>query len=97
MVEAAAKHPSRIVRAEAIAAYLWNHNYDAKSREILKSVIRKNEVIFLDRLVKQADEPKESFNRKLAIYLKTHPEVMPPGAEKAEPKPKATVGRPPKF
>ena len=56
-----------------------------------------DEVIFLDRLVKQADEPKESFNRKLAIYLKTHPEVMPPGAEKAEPKPKATVGRPPKF
>lgn len=97
VVEVAAKHPSRIVRAEAIAAYLWNHNYDAKSREILKSVIRKDEVIFLDRLVKQADEPKESFNRKLAAYLKTHPEVMPPGAEKTEPKPKETVGRPPKF
>lgn len=97
VVEAAAKNPSRIVRAEAIAAFLWNHNYDAKSQEILKSVIRQDEVIFLDRLVKQADEPKESFNRKLATYLKTHPEIAPPNAEKAEPQPKATVGRPPKF
>jgi len=77
VVEAAAKHPSRIVRAEAIAAYLWNHNYDAKSKELLKSVIRKDEVIFLDRLVKQADESKESFNQRLATYLKMHPEVVP--------------------
>lgn len=97
VVDAVAKHPSRIVRAEAIAAYLWNHNYDAKSREVLKSVVRKDEVIFLDRLVKQADESKESFNRKLAAYLKAHPEVRPPGVEKAKPKPKPTVGRPPKF
>ncbi|HEX9390349.1 MAG TPA: hypothetical protein VF928_03440 [Usitatibacteraceae bacterium] len=97
VVEAAAKHPSRIVRAEAIAAYLWNHRYDARSREVLKSVVRKDELIFLDRLVKQAEEPKESFNRKLAAYLKSHPELMPPGPRKADAKPRTTVGQPPKF
>jgi hypothetical protein len=97
VVEAAAKHPSRIVRAEAIAAYLWNHNYDARSRELLRSVVRQDEVIFLDRIVKQADEPKDSFNRKLVAYLKSHPEVMPPPVEKTKPKPKETVGQPPKF
>ena len=97
VMEAVAKNPSRIVRAEAIAAYLWNHNYDAKAQEALKSVIRKDDVIFLDRLVKQADEPKEAFNRKLETYLKQHPEVVPPSPEKAEPQPKVTVGRPPKF
>lgn len=97
VLEAVAKHPSRIVRAEAIAAYLWNHDYSDKARESLKSVIRKDEVIFMDRLVKQAGEPRDSFNRKLAEYLKAHPEVQPPKLDKAEPKRKPTVGQPPKF
>ena len=97
VLEAAAKHPSRIVRAEAIAAYLWNHDYSDKARESLKSVIRKDEVIFMDRLVKQAGEPRDSFNRKLAEYLKAHPEVQPSQPDKAESKRKPTVGQPPKF
>jgi hypothetical protein len=83
VLEAVAEHPSRIVRAEAIAAYLWNHEYSASARESLKSVVRKDEVIFLDRLVKQAGEPRESFNRKLAEYLKAHPEIQPPQLDKA--------------
>jgi len=97
VIEAAAKSPSRIVRAEAITAYLWNHNYDEKSQDVLKSAIRKDEIIFMDRLVKQADEPKDTFNRKLATYLQKHPDLVPPIAEKTDPKPDVSVGQPPKF
>lgn len=97
VLNAAGKNASRIVRAEAITAYLWNHNYDAKSQEMLKSVIRKDEVIFMDRLVKQADEKKESFNQKLAAYLKKHPEVAPPVPAKAEQHPDVPADQPPKF
>jgi len=97
VLNAAGKSSSRIVRAEAITAYLWNHNYDAKSQEVLKSFVRKDEVIFMDRLVKQADETKDSFNRKLAAYLKSHPEVAPPAPEKAEPHPDVQLAQPPKF
>lgn len=97
VLNAAGKHASRIVRAEAIAAYLWNHDNNEAARQTLQSVIRKDEMIFLDRLVKQADQSKELFNRQLAAYMKAHPELAPPRPEKAQPKPAATVGEPPRF
>jgi hypothetical protein len=95
--EAVAKHPSRIVRAEAIAAYLWNHDSSDRAKEALKPYVRKEELIFLDRVVKREGEPKESFNRKLEAYLKLHPEMRPPAPEKAQPQPRPTVGKPPAF
>ena len=97
ILDTVANHPSRIVRAEAIAAYLWNNAYSPQSREALRSVVHKDELIFLDRPVRRAGEPKESFNRKLAAYLKDHPELKPPKPRKAEAKPKPIVGQPPKF
>jgi hypothetical protein len=97
VLSSAGKHPSRIVRAEAIAAYLWNHDYSEQARATLKSVVRKDELIFLDRLVKRAQEPKESFNKKLEVYLKAHPELLPPAPDKAAPERPLTVGQPPKF
>jgi hypothetical protein len=97
VLEAVAKHPSRIVRAEAIAAYLWNHENSARARETLKSYVHPDELIFLDRVVKEEGEPKESFNRKLEAYLKAHPELLPPAPEKARIQPKPTVGEPPAF
>ena len=95
--EAIAKHPSRIVRAEAIAAYLWNHDNSDKAKEALKPYVRKDELIFLDRVTRVEGEKKESFNRKLAAYLKAHPEVRPPAPTKAQPGKKPTVGEPPAF
>ena len=95
--EAVAKHPSRIVRAEAIAAYLWNHDYSDRAKEALKPYVHKDEVIFLDRVVKREGEPKESFNKKLEAYLKLHPDLKPPAPEKAQPRPRPTVGKPPAF
>ena len=97
VLEAVAKHPSRIVRAEAIAAYLWNHKYSADARKILESYVRNDERIFLDRPVREAREPRESFNRKLDAYMKAHPEVRPPRPRKVEVEAKPVVGKPPQF
>jgi hypothetical protein len=95
--EAIAKHPSRIVRAEAIAAYLWNHDNSDRAKEALKRYVHKDELIFLDRVTRVEGEKKESFNRKLAAYLKAHPELVPPAPEKAQAPKRPTVGKPPAF
>jgi hypothetical protein len=97
VLKAAAGHPSRIVRAEAIAAYLYNHDDSAEARKALSSVIRPDEQIFLDRPVRRAGQPKESFNRNLEQYLKMHPEVIPPPPEKAAEQPEPVLGEPPSF
>ncbi len=78
---AASKHPSRVVRAEAIDAYLWNHGDSAQAREQLARVVRPDEKIFLDRIRRVQGENAESFNRKLDGYLKSHPDRLPPKPE----------------
>jgi hypothetical protein len=75
---AMAKHPSRIVRAEAIEAYLWNHNYSREARARAGATARREEQIFLDRPRRVRGETQEAFNSKLEIFLKAHPEVAPP-------------------
>jgi hypothetical protein len=95
--EAIAKHPSRIVRAEAIAAYLWNHDNSDRAKDALKPYVRKDELIFLDRVTRVEGEKKESFNRKLEAYLKAHPEMRPPAPTKAQPRKRPPVGEPPAF
>jgi hypothetical protein len=79
---AASKHPSRVVRAEAIDAYLWNHGDSAQAREQLARVVRPDERIFLERIRRVQGENAESFNRKLDGYLKSHPDRLPPKPEK---------------
>ncbi len=74
---AVAKHPSRIVRAEAIEAYLWNHSDSSEARATLQKYVRADEAIFLDRIRREPQENAESFNRRLAAFLKAHPEVAP--------------------
>ena len=81
---AISKHPSRIVRAEAIEAYLWNHGDSAEARRVLQKYVRKDEVIFLDRLRREPDESGEVFNRKLDVFLKAHPELIPPTPRRAD-------------
>jgi hypothetical protein len=97
VLEAIAKHPSRIVRAEAIAAYLWNHDGSERAREALRPYVRQGELIFLDRVTRVEGEKKESFNGKLEAYLKAHPEMRPPAPTKAQPGKRPTVGEPPAF
>jgi|RhiMetdeSRZDD1v2_1073273.scaffolds.fasta_scaffold175713_3 hypothetical protein len=81
---AVAKHPSRIVRAEAIAAYLWNHNDSADARAVLQKYVRRDEAIFLDRLRREPEESAEVFNRKLGVFVKAHPELAPPPPKRAD-------------
>jgi hypothetical protein len=76
------EHPSIIVRAEAIQAYLWNQQDKEAARRTLSKYIRKGEERYLDQLTREQGEQADSFNRKLEAYLKAHPEVIPPAPEK---------------
>ncbi len=80
---AVAKHPSRIVRAEAIEAYLWNHTDSAEARATLQKYVRADEAIFLDRIRRVPEENAESFNRRLAAFQKAHPETASPPPQRA--------------
>jgi hypothetical protein len=77
VLEAAGSHPSRIVRAEAINAYLWNHHDSASAREALLKVVKPDERAFLDRPRLEPGVGREEFNRKLAAYAKLHPAPRP--------------------
>jgi hypothetical protein len=88
---AVGKHPARVVRAEAIAAYLWNHEESKEARETLLKTVRPEERIFVDRVRRDPAEKPEIFNRKLDAFLKDHPEAAAPG-----PKPVDRKGEPAK-
>jgi hypothetical protein len=92
VLRAARAHPSIIVRAEAIEAYLWNHrDQQAEARRTLTQYVRKGEEIYLDRVRRDTGEGAESFNAKLEQFLKAHPEAIPPKpqyGEKQREKPK---------
>jgi hypothetical protein len=75
---AAGKHSSRIVRAEAIESYLWNHKDSKEARATLLKYVQPKERIFLDRVRKEPNEDATAFNRKLAVFLKEHPETAAP-------------------
>ncbi|RKH74326.1 hypothetical protein [Corallococcus aberystwythensis] len=83
----AGNHPSVIVRAEAISAYLWNRGDSLEARKALEPFVRKEERLFLDRVRRVSGEGAESFNRKLTAYLKAHPEVQAPNPVRKDPRP----------
>jgi len=84
-------HSSRIVRAEAISAYLFNQGDSPGARERALAAIKKRlsslkypteadrmEVLFVDRIRRVVGESAAVFSAKLAAYLRLHPEVVPP-------------------
>ena len=96
------EHPSRIVRAEAIDSYLWNHGDSEDAKQTLRKNVRKGEEIFVDRVRWNTGEKAESFNRKLEAFLKAHPEVAAPAPtklkeEEQRPVRERKLGPPPKF
>ncbi|MBN8232108.1 hypothetical protein JYK02_31790 [Corallococcus macrosporus] len=98
----AGNHPSVIVRAEAISAFLWNRGDTLEARKELEPFVRKEERLFLDRVRRVSGEGAEAFNRKLTAYLKAHPEVQAPDPERKderppEEKPNTFDVTPPKF
>jgi hypothetical protein len=76
-LQAAGSHPSRIVRAEAIDAYLWNHHDSAAARATLLKVVRTDERTFLDRPRLEPGVSRDEFNRKVAAYARLHPAPRP--------------------
>ena len=104
VLNAVKNHPSIIVRAEAIEAYLWNNSGKAaQARQTLLQYVRKGEEIYLDRVRRETGEKADTFNRKVEAFLKAHPEARPPKpeAQKEPQKPKnekpGTTVYPPKF
>lgn len=96
------EHPSRIVRAEAINAYLWNHGDSVEAKQVLRKRVREDEEIFVDRVRWNTGEKAESFNRKLEAFLKAHPEAAAPAPTKLKEGEQGTVrdrklGPPPRF
>lgn len=85
VLDAVKSHPSIIVRAEAIEAYLWNNrDREAEARKAVGGVVRRGEQIYLDRVRRDTGESAQTFNRKLEAYLKAHPDVNPPKPEQGK-------------
>ncbi|MCY1034854.1 hypothetical protein OV207_25630 [Corallococcus sp. BB11-1] len=83
----AGAHPSVIVRAEAISAFLWNRGDSLEARKEVEPYVRAEERLLLERVRRVSGEKAETFNRKLNAYLKAHPEVQAPNPEPKEPRP----------
>ena len=79
-------HRARGVRAEAIRAFLFNFQDgpDAAARSCIQFV-QDGEAIFIDRPARLQGEEAQSFNTKLAVYLRKHPELVPPAPEPGHP------------
>jgi hypothetical protein len=75
------RHPSIIVRSEAISAYLWNQKDKDAARRTLLQHVRKGEERYIDQVIREEGETAASFNPKLEAYLKAHPEIAPPAPE----------------
>jgi len=84
VLAAAQNHPSKLVRAEAIQAYLYNHGGSEQSRADLLKVLAPADRIFLDVPRRGMASDGKEFNERLTRYLQLHPELRPP-----QPQPKA--------
>jgi hypothetical protein len=78
-------HPSPIVRAAAIDAYLWNHGSSPDARTTLQKYARPDEHVFMDRIRREYGEPAQPFNNKIAAYVRVHPEVRALPLERLQP------------
>lgn len=82
-LEIAARHPSKAVRIEAASSYLWNRGNSEEARRTLGQVLRRDELVVLDRPIREAGMTGQDFNRQLARYLERHPELQPPPPERS--------------
>ena len=79
VLDLASKHPSQAVRAEAARAFLFNYpGSQAEAQAVLIGLLRKGEELFAEPLEKLPGESAEAFNFKLALYLRRHPDLLPP-------------------
>ena len=72
------EHPSPVVRAAAIDAYLFNHGDTEAAKQELRAIAQKDDAILVDRVRKSADLNRESFNEGLARFYELHPNAVAP-------------------
>jgi hypothetical protein len=96
VMKIASDHPSRIVRAEAINAYLWNHGDSEEARRALAPIVRRDETVFIDRVRRAPGESAAVFNPKLEAFLKRHPSAIAPKPELSS-TPSSAAPRSPTF
>ena len=89
---AAGRHPSRVVRAEAINAYMWNHQDSPAARETLMKVVRPGEQDFIDRPRHEPGMTGKAFNARLEAYAAKHPAPKPEVYARHKPPAEAGVG-----
>ncbi len=95
--EAISKHPSRIVRAEAIAAYLWNHDGSDKAKEALKPYVHKDETDLPGPGHPGGGRKEGILQPEARGVPQGPPGDAAPAPTKAQPGKKPTVGEPPAF
>jgi hypothetical protein len=78
VLEIAASHPSRAVRAEAVEAFLWNHGDSEQARRLLKDMLPPGDEILLRRLRREDGETAASFDFKITGFIKDYPDLQPP-------------------
>lgn len=84
-------HPSRVIRGEAINAWLWNRQDTQAARDQLASIVKPEDRVLIDRPRRTETTTADEFNRALATWLKAHPELAAPAPVKAKPhEPKRT-------
>lgn len=81
VLKLAASHESRNVRAEAIEAYLYNHQYSPEARKALEGVVKPEDRVYLDRPHLLPTTAAADFNAQLERYLKLHPEAVAPAPQ----------------
>lgn len=93
-LEVVRSHPLKPVRIEAASSYLWNTGNTEEARRTLSRYLHKDELMVLDRPVREQGMTAEQFNRQLALYLDRHPEVRPPAPTRGPGAPSAGVEEP---
>ena len=83
-LEVVAKHPLKPVRVEAASSYLWNAGNSEEARRTLTRYLRKDELMLLDRPVREPGSSAKEFNRLLAVYLERHPELRAPAPQRGD-------------
>lgn len=82
LLKVISRHPTAAVRAEAIAAFLYNNKFSAEAKKQLSQVVQKKDQIYIDRPVRTDSMTVAEFNKSIQVYLKNHPELKPPSPEK---------------
>lgn len=85
-LEVVKSHPLKAVRAEAASSYLWNSGNSEKARRILAGYLRRDELMLLDRPVRDAQMNAQQFNALLSRYLERHPELRAPAPKLGAPR-----------